>query len=110
MVAASGCTSVKLRLPAATEPTGGQAIVYRGTRTDAAMLGPSAVLFGNAVTHPTKAQSCAFAVLLPYYILDLPFSLVFDTICLPWDTVVAACSKDDDGGKTDEPLWDDSIW
>ena len=92
LLLASGCTSVKLRLPADEAPTGGGRIVYRGTRTDTAMLGPSAVLFGDAVKHPTRAQSCKFAVLLPYYILDIPFSFALDTICLPWDAVVAAQS------------------
>ncbi len=112
LLLASGCTSVKLRLPADEAPTGGGRIVYRGTRTDTAMLGPSAVLFGDAVKHPTRAQSCKFAVLLPYYILDIPFSFALDTICLPWDAVVAAQSEDsaDDGKNTGETLWDDSVW
>lgn len=108
LAATCGCTSVRLRLPPDEGAAEKQTFVYRGTRADAAMLGPSAVLFGNGVAHPAKAQSWVFVTLLPYHVLDLPFSFTLDTLCLPWDGVVASRCEDSDDDDGDL-LWDDSI-
>jgi uncharacterized protein YceK len=70
----SGCAAISARI----DDVGGGG-PYIGVRGD-----------GYALAHPGESGD---PLLVPFCILDLPFSFVVDTLCLPYDLVEAGKAK-----------------
>lgn len=75
----AGCGTVMVRTAA---PTARQTMIYPATATDVVMIRSGGMFWqegGNA------RKVFGWAVVVPLYIVDLPFSAVIDTVLLPVD-------------------------
>ena len=80
----TGCSTYDVRISEKREDHPYHGKVYPATRADAGIVR----LWGQGWRtgdYVDALASAMFTPLIPFYVADLPFSLVADTVCLPCD-------------------------